>query len=244
MCLTICSNEAIRTSGDGAILIERSRCDACGLCVDNCPAKALHVFGARMTVEDVLSNVEEDLQFYTRSDGGVTLSGGEPLLQPEFSEALLRACRERGIHTAIDTTGFADWERLEKVLRHVNTAFYDIKCWDSDLHYRWTGHDNLLIMENLERLCSSFPDISVIVRTPIIPTVNDTDEEIKNIASKLMGVNGIQKWELIKYHRFGESKYKQLGREYELNNLTFDDARFDYLKTIALSILENKIALV
>ena len=218
-CRHICNADAIRERDDGKVEIDRNLCDNCGDCVDACPSEALELFGRHMSISDVIRVVEEDSGFYARSGGGLTLSGGEPLSQARFVERLLKTAQQRGIDTAIETTGLCNWKDLENACRYVNHVFFDIKSLDSEKHKRATGVDNELILENFKRLCKSFPELSIIVRTPVIPGFNDSPEDIKTITDFLNGVRGSCKHELLPYHGFGEPKYQQLGMEYPLPHI-------------------------
>ncbi|MBA7702178.1 4-hydroxyphenylacetate decarboxylase activating enzyme [subsurface metagenome] len=172
-----------------------------------------------MSIDEIIGIVEEDSAFYSRSGGGVTIGGGEPLWQAEFVYELLKQCRARGIHTAIETCGYADWKSMEKVCTYANLVLYDIKHIDSDKHKVGTGHGNGLILENIKRLSSRFPETPIIARTPIIPGFNDSEEVTGAIKDFLSGLSSLREHQLPPYHGFGESKYKQLGRDYLLGGL-------------------------
>lgn len=241
-CITYCPVNAIEPIGENSIQINRKCCTLCGLCAINCPAQALHIFGESTDVQSVLSIVEEDLQFYTRSGGGVTLSGGEPLVQAGFSINLLKVLKERGIDTAIETTGYASWEHIKKCAELSNTILYDIKCLSGDLHKKFTNKSNKLIIKNLQKLGSWFNDLNIIVRTPIIPSVNDAPEEVLLMAEFLKDIKGVKQWELMKYHRFGESKYNHLGKVYQIENIQPpSDASMNELQEVASKKLKIKV---
>ncbi len=211
-CRRACPVDAIAARDDGKVAIDLDRCTACGECVLVCPSRALERLGDSLTVDEVLDVVEQDGAFYARSGGGLTLSGGEPLTQAAFAARLLEAARARGIDTAIETTGYAHWADLEKVCRHANQVFYDVKCLDPDRHREGTGVENPRILENLRRLCEAFPELPVVVRTPVIPGFNDAPEAIRAIARFVAGLPRPVRYELLPYHRFGEPKYRELGR--------------------------------
>ncbi|MBZ4688426.1 MAG: glycyl-radical enzyme activating protein family [Clostridiales bacterium] len=222
-CLEVCSTKAIKTStpdtSTPSIVINRDLCDNCGKCVMVCPAKAVTIFGEMMSVEDVLRVVQEENVSW-RSSGGITVSGGELLLQSEFVHELLKECKKRGIDTAIETSGYGCWNDLEKICRYSNLIFYDIKCMDPDKHKKYTGVRNELILDNLEKIAAHFPQTPVIVRTPIIPEFNNSLEDIKAIIEFLTKIQNLKDYELLGYHAFGEPKYRQLGRKYQLEQLT------------------------
>jgi pyruvate formate lyase activating enzyme len=183
-----------------------------------CPTKALDLFGQEMTVDQVLDEVEQDSTFYRESGGGITLSGGECLLQPDFSAALLAGARQRGINTAIETAGNVPWRFMETVLPHVDLMLHDHKLTDSERHKKWCGADNSRILENYKRAYETFPQTKFIARTPVIPGVNDDEEHIRAVLAFIRPHENVIDYELLPYHRFGESKYSFLGRVYELED--------------------------
>ena len=219
LCMQACQPQAISETDDGVIAIDRACCTNCGDCADACPAKALELFGDFMSADDVIKIVEEDSAFYARSGGGLTVSGGEPLMQAGFVIRLLKTAQGRGINTAIETTGYCRWDILEAACHGANQIFYDIKSLDPEKHKSETGVDNKVIVENLQKLCHHFPETPITVRTPVVPGFNDAPEDIKAIAGFIETLPGTIEHELLPYHRFGESKYKQLGKEYPLTGL-------------------------
>ena len=183
-----------------------------------CPTRALNFFGQEMTVDQVLDEVEQDSTFYRESGGGITLSGGECLLQPDFSAALLAGAHQRGINTAIETAGNVPWRFMEKVLPHVDLMLHDHKLTDPERHKKWCGVDNSRILENFKRAYETFPQTKFIARTPVIPGVNDDEEHIRAVLAFIRPHQNVIDYELLPYHRFGESKYSFLGRVYELED--------------------------
>jgi pyruvate formate lyase activating enzyme len=198
------------------VSVDLAACTACGACVDACPSKALDLLGRSMGVDEILGIVEQDGVFYARSGGGLTLSGGEPLLQADFAARLLEAAQGRGIDTAVETSGCVPWKNIEKVCPHLDQVFYDVKCRDPERHGEATGAGNERILENLRRLCAAFPELPVVVRTPIVPGFNDSPDEIRAICEFLRGLPRPVGYELLPYHRFGEPKYRKLGQEFPL----------------------------
>ena len=186
--------------------------------VSLCPTAALYMFGKEMTVEEVLDEVEKDASFYRTSGGGMTLSGGECLLQPDFAAALLEEAHNRGINTAIETAGNVPWSFMEKVLPHVDTMQHDHKLTIPERHKKWTGVDNKRILENFKKAYETFPDIEFIARTPLIPGVNDDEEHIRAVLEFIRPHKNVIDYELLPYHRFGTSKYRFLGKIYELSD--------------------------
>jgi len=181
-----------------------------------CPTQALYMFGKPMSIDEVLEEVEQDGAFYRDSGGGVTLSGGECLLQPDFSSALLAEAHRRGINTAIETAGNVPWEFMAKVLPHVDVMLHDHKLTDPVRHKKWTGVENKRIKENFKRAYETFPDTRFIARTPLIPGVNDDEAHIRAVLDFIRPHKNVIGYELLPYHRFGASKYAFLGKVYEL----------------------------
>lgn len=222
-CGSVCPSQAVRQEASGKISLDRQACTDCFACVDACPPKALHLFGAMMSVDEVMKAVERDSAFYSRSEGGLTISGGEPLVQAEFTVALLKEAKRRRINTAMETCGAVEWERLQEACRHLNFLLYDIKSVDPQKHKEFTGADNALIMENLRKIRQTFPQLEVLVRTPLIPGFNDTEAEIAAIVGF---VNELHVgYELLPYHRMGQSKYQFLDREYPMGEVKLAEER-------------------
>ncbi|MEL7568556.1 MAG: glycyl-radical enzyme activating protein [Dehalobacterium sp.] len=231
MCSKVCSNNAISPS-EGKININRQLCNNCGKCSTQCPSNALYLFGQKMSVDDVLKVVEEDMPFYSRSGGGITLSGGEPLMQGDFAFELLNEAKNRGLDTAIETCGYSDWNNVKKVCSPANTIFFDIKCVDSNKHEQFTGVSNELILENFSNLANHFINTNIIVRTPVIPGFNDSIEDIMQIINHVRYYQNVS-CELLPYHRFGEVKYTYLGREYLLKDIkNIEKEKINTLKEI------------
>lgn len=173
--------------------------------------------GQDITVGEIIDKIKTDMPYYRRSGGGLTLSGGECLCQIRFAEALLRESKENGINTAIETTCFAEYEVIEKILPYVDTVLMDIKHINSDKHKEFTSQPNEKILENARKIAENAKEL--IIRVPVIPTFNDTVEEIKAIAEFAKGLKGVKRLHLLPYHNFGMDKYEGLGRKYELKDL-------------------------
>ena len=182
------------------------------------------VYGTPMTVEEVMREVRKDSVSFFLSGGGLTISGGEALIQPAFTRELLRAAHEECIDTAIETSFFAAWEIIEELLPYLNTAFVDMKAWDSGLHRRLTGVGNGTIRENLLKTNAFEGDLKLRVRVPVIPGVNDADEEIRGIAAFCAGLDKLEYLQLLPYHRLGVDTYRKLGRVYGLPDLAAPSA--------------------
>lgn len=186
--------------------------------VSLCPTGALEMFGKEMTVDEVLDEVEKDASFYRNTGGGITLSGGECLLMPDFSAALLEGAHGRGINTAIETAGNVPWDYMEKVLAHVDTCLHDLKLMNSERHKKWTGVHNKRILENFKKAYETFPYIDFIARTPLIPGINADEEHIRGVLEFIKPHSNVIEYELLPYHRFGLGKYMSLGVTYELED--------------------------
>ena len=205
-CMAVCPERAVNYA-DGRIGLPVV-CQACGACVDACVAGARELAGRRMAVSEVVREIERDVVFFDESGGGVTLSGGEPLSQPGFTEALLEACRARRIHSVLDTCGLADPEVLLRVSEQADLILYDLKLLDTAKHASYTGVPNTLILRNLEALVAA--GRAVRVRFPLIPGVNDGAEEIAELM-QLLARLGLRHLDLLPYHRIGIDKYRRLG---------------------------------
>jgi pyruvate formate lyase activating enzyme len=212
-CAEACPEDAIQM-GEGGPITDPGRCELCGLCADACFSGARELAGRDLTVAHVIAEIERDRPFYDESGGGATFSGGEPLLQPEFLVEALSACKARGIRTALDTCGYAPWPALDRVRHHADLFLYDIKTMDDAKHRALTGVSNRLILENLAAL--SRRGHAVILRVPIIPGVNDSDEEIRALGALAASLPSLLRIELLPYHRIGVEKYGRIARQYSL----------------------------
>lgn len=232
-CVEVCIVGAITEGEDGKIDVDRDICNECQHCAEACPSGALITYGEETSVDTALKRVEEDERFYARSGGGVTLSGGEPFMQPEFALALLREARLRYIDTAVESCGAAPYETFKEALQYVNTLMYDLKSMDPEKHKEYTGQSNERILENLKKIRTDYPKLSIRVRTPVIPGCNDTEEDIKAVIEFLESLPGDKvEYEILEYHRMGQPKYENTGREYPLPlDLKMDTCTFDHLKT-------------
>ena len=175
------------------------------------------IIGRDVTVEEVMEEIKKDLPYYRRSGGGVTLSGGEALCQPDFAVALLQACSEYGIHTAMESTGYADFNVIERYLPYLDVFLMDIKHTDSKKHEMFTTKSNELILENARKIAETGGKL--IIRVPVIPDFNHTKEEIKAIADFAKTLPGVEELHLLPYPRLGQDKYEGLGREYMLSHI-------------------------
>lgn len=211
-CAAVCA-QGVHTVDGATHTLERDKCISCGKCVEVCLADALELKGKNMTVDEVIADVMKDKIFYDNSSGGMTLSGGEPTAQLDFTLALLKAAKENGLHTAIETCGYTSEENIKAVAEYVDLFLYDVKHTDSALHEKYTGVRNERIIENLH-LIDGMGKKSVI-RAPIIPDVNDTDEHFAALAALANELHNIEKIEIEPYHDLGNGKYEQLGESVE-----------------------------
>jgi len=211
-CLVVCPQGA-HVIREGVHVYLREKCVVCGKCTETCYAGALVLTGKLMTVDEVMREVLKDKIFYEISKGGVTLSGGDPVVQRDFSRAILERCKAEGLHTAIETAACCKWEYLATLLPVTDLVMMDIKHLNPEKHREVTGVSNELILENAQRLART--DKPLIIRVPVIPTVNDTPEEIGAIAEFVQSFPNLQYLELLPFHRLGESKYHALGLSYQ-----------------------------
>ncbi|NVN91975.1 MAG: glycyl-radical enzyme activating protein [Desulfuromonadales bacterium] len=219
VCRDVCPKNCIRqTAVDGNGLdFDRKNCTLCGRCAKLCYAGAINIIGRYLTIGELVRIVERDRKFYEESKGGVTFSGGEPTAQPEFLTAALQELRQRGIHTAIETSSLLPWESFAPILQHVDLVLCDLKHMDETEHRRLTGVSNQLILDNLRRIAGL--SIQLRIRMPLIPGVNDDQENLRRTADFVAGLAIVQNIDLLPYHRLGEGKWRQLGREYGLSGL-------------------------
>lgn len=239
-CVQQCPVGAIEVV-EGMAHINREACQRCYQCTEVCPAKAMEIMGKTMTMQEVIDKIEEDGAFYSRSGGGMTLSGGEPLLQADFAVALLREAKKSGLETAIETTGCVPWEKAKMVFAELDFIHYDLKSFDSQRHRAYTGQSNTLILENFVKLCQTFPHKPIMVRTPVIPGFNDTAADIQAIADF---VNTVAQdvanitYELLPFHNFGSSKYEFQGKSYALMDYKNMDKEFvDQIRAQVRSVI-------
>jgi len=240
-CIEVCPNNALTLTSEG-IVTDTEACNLCGLCAEACPSKAIEMSGKLYEVEDLMQIIERERVHIEHSNGGVTFSGGEPLMHPEFLIEMLKACGEKGLHRAVDTCGFAPTETLLEVAKHTDLFLYDLKLIDPVQHKKWTGVDNRLILKNLKVLAESGANINI--RIPLIKNVNTGIEEVTKMAefvSELPSINRSlvpstrdatpnQKMlvNLLPYHNIASGKYKKLEMFYnsdEMEEPTTEDLK-------------------
>jgi len=214
-CVEVCDTEAISVDDKG-VHINRKRCTNCGKCVEVCGPEALKIFGSEMSVEEVFQEIQKDIQYYLNSGGGVTVSGGEPLCQPDFVVALFKKCSDAGVDTCLDTCGYADATALDRVLTYTSLVLFDLKALNPIVHRKLTKRSNKKIIRALELIIRR--GTPLIVRVPLIPGFNNSNEELMAIARTVACMNKL-KVHLLPYHIFGVGKYKMLDRRYKLSRL-------------------------
>lgn len=212
-CFKVCKVGAINL--DKEYIVDRDKCTSCGECVLVCPSSALLMKGKTMTVEEVIKEARKDSIQYYRSDGGITLSGGEALVQGEFAKELFKACKAQGWHTAIETEGYANEEVIRDVMPYVDLVMLDIKSVNPKKHVEFTGVDNETILKNAKIIQEI---TNTVIRIPVIPEFNASREEITDIIKFVKTLPNVKKVHLLPYHRYGENKYKLLNREYEMKD--------------------------
>jgi pyruvate formate lyase activating enzyme len=230
-CVEACPTSSI-CEIQGKRVIDRGTCNSCFDCVAVCPSGALVKTGTSYSVEEILEEIEKDRLFFINSGGGITFSGGEPLLQADFTREVFKKCRQKAIHTALDTTGHVSWETMKKVLECTDLVLYDIKHMDSAVHKKATDFGNQLILKNFKKTAKM---VRTWVRIPLIPGFNDSEEFIKRLCGVILelGEGKIEKISLLPYHSWGEQKYEKLGRAYAYGKTSSDrEVRLDELKAV------------
>ena len=217
-CVEACPSSALFME-EGFPRVLREKCTGCFQCADVCVSKAVKKYGTACTVEEVADEVSKDEIFYFHSGGGVTLSGGEPCAQPHYAADLLREMRLRGIHTTIETSLYADWENVQMLLPYLNCALADLKHMDTVQHKKWTGVGNELILEKLVKIDASHFSVRLTIRVPLIPGINDNDENLSALAAFSRRLKRLETIELLPYHRLGSDTYRLLGRTYAIESV-------------------------
>jgi len=227
-CGNICANHSINKTHE----INRADCNACGKCVKICPQSAIEIKGTAMSAQEVIDVVLKDVRYYKHSGGGITISGGEPLAQLDFTLALLRMAKENEIHTCIETSGYAPTNDLLSLVPYVDLFLFDFKVTGDDEHKKFTGVSQDLIMNNLQALNDA--GAKIIIRCPIIPTYNDTDVHFNSIATTANTMPNIIEVNIMPYHPMGSSKALRIGQEYPIPDIGFptDEQKNNWLKTV------------
>lgn len=215
-CAGACSYGAIELNSEKPFVkIDWVRCVNCGLCIEKCSPGALKFFGETKNVEDVFTEAEKDVGYYMKSGGGVTVSGGEPMMQVDFVAELFRRCKNIGVETALDTCGYFPTESIDKLAGLVDLVLFDIKLMDRELHKKYTGVYNDLIHTNLNRFLET--EAEIFIRIPLIPDITDTRDNLTAIAEYVLSFNRDLHVDLLPFHNYGENKYKMIGMAYTLS---------------------------
>lgn len=242
-CNEVCHDSEMLIFSEGKLgEIDKDKCTNCLKCADECPSEAIKQWGKKMSVEDCMKDILKDKGFYQRSGGGVTVSGGEPLLQSDFVLSLFNACKDENIHTCLESSFYANWDRIEKMLPATDLFISDIKLMDSQKHKKYTGVDNRKILDNLKMFSKT--DKPIILRIPVIPEVNDDMENIKATADFILEeMSGkVVALQLLSFMRLGEEKYQSLGLPYKMDYLEFDRTEFqEKVKSIAAYLNQRGI---
>jgi pyruvate formate lyase activating enzyme len=219
-CIQACPQGALSVSADRtAVVRDKRKCVNCFQCASVCCSHAIGVYGKTMTVEQVMKEIRKESLFYFCSGGGVTLSGGDVLLQADFARAILMECREDCINTMAELDMYGPYENIQKVLAHLDSCFIDVKLMNPQQHKQWTGADNVSILDNIRRTALDFPHTPLHIRVPLIPGVNDTAENIRATAAFCETLATCHSLEFLPYHRLGTAAYQYTDRPYALGQL-------------------------
>lgn len=223
-CRNVCTENALEVI-ESHIRVDFSRCTGCQKCSKVCPAQALKEEGKWYKTEELLDIAEKDQIFYHRNNGGITISGGEVLSQPEALLALLKGAEKRHLHTGIETCGQGNYEVLYEAMKYLDFLYYDVKSLDSGKHKLYTGKGNEVILSNIKKICEAYPNKPKRIRTPVIPGFNDSREELQKIKEFALSLPGTEH-EFLPYHSFGKGKYQMLGRDYEMGDVKLKEGLF------------------
>jgi len=220
-CIVVCPNQAIQEDKCFGKVVDPVKCTYCGLCVESCPQSALKLIGKAMDTAEIIMQVKKDIPFFRKTNGGVTISGGEPTFQADFLSELLTGFKANHISTAIETSGMACFEAYKACMNHIDLFLYDIKHMDSKIHKQLTGCNNEKIIDNLIKIDGSGKRIWI--RVPLIGGINDSYENIERIFDFVAGLKYVERIELLPYHEYGAGKYAQIGMYYDHSMLKAPD---------------------
>ena len=226
-CENVCPEKGSLIFEDNILVsIDREKCTGCMKCAEECPADAIKQWGEIVTVSEAMDIIRRDIDYYERSGGGVTISGGEPLVQNEFVAAVFASCHEEGIHTCIESTLCTDWSVIEKAIKNADVVITDIKHMDPEVHKKYTGVSNERILENIKKLSKT--EKPLIIRIPVIPGINDTMQNIEATADYIIEElgNKVIQLQLLRFMHLGEEKYKSLGIPYHMSYMDIDHEKF------------------
>lgn len=215
-CAEVC-REGCFSQKDGTVVFDRSRCVSCGRCAEVCYPESRSLAGELMSLEDIKKEVDKDIPFYRNSGGGVTFSGGEPMCHPDAVEELARYYKEeQGVSVAVETCGYVPWENYQRTVKYLDLALFDLKCIDDEKHIKYTGGSNRQILDNISKISKL---VKTVARIPIIPSVNDSPEDIDAFRGFIKELGTIDTVHILPYHNYGMNKYAALGRDYLLREL-------------------------
>lgn len=219
-CAAVCPNGALTVdTALGRIVRDTAKCTGCAACARVCPTGAQGMYGKRMTVREVMKQIHRDEVFYFHSGGGVTLSGGDILMQAEFARSLLEECKDSGLDTMAEMDLYGSYEKIAMLLPYLDRFYVDIKVMDDALHRKWTGRSNATILENVRRAARDCGSGRIHIRVPLVWGINDSEENIRATAEFCRELQGCAGLEFLPYHRLGQATYAYLGREYALSDL-------------------------
>jgi len=211
-CAGTCKKGAVVFRNNMPVILTEN-CDLCGSCSSKCPSGAQEMVGRKVSAAELMKEIEKDTIFFDESGGGVTFSGGEPLMQPDFLDELLKRCKEKQINTAVDTSGYASWETVNRISENADLFLYDIKLMDNIRHKKYTGVDNDIIINNLKLLARKHNNI--VIRVPVVPGINDSSDDMLAIGEFVLTL-GIKSLNILPYHNTGMDKYRRLHLEYKI----------------------------
>ncbi len=226
-CKDICPNNSILQFEDGKLSsINYSKCNRCMKCVKECPADAIKQWGKVMSIQECMKEILKDKGFYERSNGGVTVSGGDPILQSDFVAKLFKQCKNENIHTCFESTFYGEWKDVQKLLPYTDLIISDLKHMDTGKHKKYTGVDNNKILDNIKKLVKEKKEL--ILRIPVIPNINDDMENIKATADYILNElqNKVKTLQLLSFMHLGEEKYQSLNIPYKMKGLKIDREQF------------------
>lgn len=219
-CVDACPEQALTLDQvQKRVTIDQSRCKHCFICAGACLQNAIRRYGLTLTVEETVDQIRKDEVFYFHSGGGVTISGGEPFIQSEFTAAVLKNCKKLGIHTAVESCLHAPFEQIALSLPWLDHLYIDLKQMDAKLHHLWLGEDNILILENIKKINASDFPLKVTIRLPLIPGFNDKDQNLQETVKFCLKHSCISSLEILPFHRLGSDTYRHLGLEYQCRDL-------------------------
>lgn len=220
-CVDACPGQALTLADDEKrVTLEQEKCKLCFSCAASCPQNAIRKYGFTLTVAETVEQIRKDEIFYFHSGGGLTISGGEPFHQADFTANILRECKKLGIHTAVESCLHVPFSQIEMTLPWIDHLYADLKQMDSRLHQLWLGEDNRLILENINKVNASGFPLEITIRLPLIPGFNDSDQNLRETAQFCVNLTNVKEIEVLPYHRLGSDTYRHLGLDYQCRNLT------------------------